>query len=94
MFISDFLLNISADNQDQDSIPYFTDTQCLCNESYISYLDSMCKYNYHTNSGVYTNHSFLLTRSQARVQRIVLPSLFEMNQPVISISNASQGYHR
>ncbi len=91
MFVSYFLSRLSADNQDQEPIPYLTDTQCLGNESYMSYL---CKYNYYNNSGKHTNHSFTLTRSQAKTQRIVLPSLFKTNQPVTSMSNAPHDYHR
>ncbi len=77
IFVSDFLSHFSSDNQDEEPIPYLTDTSCLDNASYMSYLDSMCAFNYATNQGICTKHSFPLTRSQAKLQKIAITSLFK-----------------
>ncbi len=77
MFVFDFLSRFSSDNQDEEPIPYLTYTFCLDNVSYISYLDSMCNFNYETQQGICTKHSFPLTRSQAKLQKIAIPSLFK-----------------
>ncbi len=50
------------------------------------YLDDICKFNYDTLQGVCTSHSFPLTRSQAKIQKIAIPSLFKAN-PATSGSN-------
>ncbi len=77
MFVSDFLSCFSSDNKDEERIPYLTDTSCLDNVSYMSYLDNMCSFNYKTNQGICTKHSFPLTTSQAKLQKITIPSLFK-----------------
>ncbi len=74
MFVSDFVSHCSSDNKDEEPIPYFTDTSCLDNVSYMSYLDTMCNFNYKTNQGICTKHSFPSTRSQAKLQKIILQS--------------------
>ncbi len=76
-FVSDFLSLFSSDNKDEEPIPYLTDTSSLINDLYMSYLDDMCANNYDTQQGYCTQHSFPLTRSQSKVQKIVLPSLFK-----------------
>ncbi len=48
--------------------------QCL---SYMSYLDNMCNFNYKTQQGICTKHSFPLMRSQAKLQKIAIPTLFK-----------------
>ncbi len=77
MFISDFLSRFSSDNKVEEPIPYLKDTSSLSNDSYMSYLDDMCAYNYDTKQVYYTQHSFPLTHSESKVQKIVLPSLFK-----------------
>ncbi len=47
----------------------------------MSYLDKICAYNYATKEGNCTQHSFPLTRSHLKVQKIVLPSLFKLGKP-------------
>ncbi len=42
----------------------------------MSQLDAICKFNYNTVQGVCTSHSFLITRSQAKLLKIAIPSLF------------------
>ncbi len=73
MFVSDFLSHFSSNNKDEEPIPYLTDTSSLSNDSYMSYLDDMCEYNYDTKQGYCTQYSFPLTRSKSKVQKIVLP---------------------
>ncbi len=72
IFVSDFLSRFSS-----ETIPYLTDTSCLNNVSYMSYLDNMCNFNYETNQGICTKHSFPLRRSQTNLQKITIPSLFK-----------------
>ncbi len=43
----------------------------------------MCPFDYATNQGLCTQHSFPLTRSQAKVQKIAMPSLFKGGTMVI-----------
>ncbi len=47
------------------------------NVSCMSYLDNMCNFNYNTQQGLCTKHSFLLTGAQAKLQKIVIPTLFK-----------------
>ncbi len=70
MFVSDFLPRFSSDNKEDDPTPYLTDTSPLNSASYMSQLD------YNTDQGVCTSHSFPITRYQAKLQKIAIPSLF------------------
>ncbi len=79
IFVSDFLSCFSSDNIDDEPIPYLTDTSLLHNASYMSQLDSICQINYDTCKGVCTSHSFAVTRTQAKLHKIVIPSLFKTN---------------
>ncbi len=51
-------------------LPYF-------NASYMSQLDAICQFNYDTCQGECTSHSFPVKRSQAKLQKIAIPSLFK-----------------
>ncbi len=42
----------------------------------MSQLDVIFKFNYDTSQGVSTSHSFPVTRSQAKLKKITIPSLF------------------
>ncbi len=42
----------------------------------MSHLDNICQYNYKTNQGLCNLHSFPFTRSQAKLQKVAIPSLF------------------
>ncbi len=77
MFVSDFLSCFSSDNNDEEPIPYLTDTSLLNNDSYITQLDAICKFNYNTGQSICTSHSFPITRSQAKLQKIAIPSIFK-----------------
>ncbi len=77
MFVSNFLSRFSSDNNDEEPISYFTDTSLLNNTSYMTQLDSICKFNYNTGQSICTSHSFPITRSHAKLQKIVIPSLFK-----------------
>ncbi len=79
MFVSDFPSHFSSDNIDDEPIPYLTDTSLLHNASYMSQLDAICQFNYDNCQGVCTSHSFPVTRSQAKLQKIAIPSLFKTN---------------
>ncbi len=46
----------------------------------MSHLDNICQYNYKTNQGLCNLHSFPLTRSQAKLQKVAIPSLFGTDQ--------------
>ncbi len=72
MFVSDFLSHFSSDNND-----YLMDTSLLSNASYMIQLDAICKFNYSTGQGICTSHSFPITRSQAKLQKIAIPSIFK-----------------
>ncbi len=48
MFVSDFLSHFSSDNNDDETIPYLTDTSLLDDASYMSQMDNICNYNYET----------------------------------------------
>ncbi len=63
MFLSDFLSRFSANNNDEEPIPYLTDTSVVGRNSYMSHLDAICQYNYETKLGLCNLHSFPLTRS-------------------------------
>ncbi len=76
MFVSDFLSWFSSDNNDEEPIPYFTDISPLNNASYVSQLDAICMFNYNTGQGICTSHSFPITRSEAKILKIAIPSLF------------------
>ncbi len=43
-------------------------------------MDNICNYNYDTKQGICTSHSFPLTRSQAKVQKIAIPSLYKTDK--------------
>ncbi len=73
MFVSDF----SSDNNDEEPIPYLRDTSLLNNTSNMTQLDAICKFNYNTGQGICTSHLFPITRSQAKMQKIAIPSLFK-----------------
>ncbi len=45
----------------------------------LSHLDDICQFNYDTFQGICTAHSFPVTRSQAKLQKIAIPSLFKRN---------------
>ncbi len=62
MFLSNFLSRFSANNNDEEPIPYLTDTSVVGRNSYMSHLDAICQYNYETNQGLCNLHSFSLTR--------------------------------
>ncbi len=57
-------------------IQYIRDTSLLNNASYMSQLEAICKFNSNTGQGICTSHSFPITRSQAELQNIGIPSLF------------------
>ncbi len=42
MFVCDFLSHFSSDNNDEEPIPYLTDTSLLNNASYMTQLDTIC----------------------------------------------------
>ncbi len=77
MFVFDFLSWFSSDNNDEEPIPYLTDTSLFNNASYMTQLDAICKFNYNTGQGICTSHSFPITKSQAKMQKIAIPSLFK-----------------
>ncbi len=70
MFVSDFLSRFSSANDDEEPIPYLTETSLLHNNSYMSHLDNICQYSYKTNQGLCNLHSFPLTRSLAKLQKV------------------------
>ncbi len=76
MFVSDFLSQFSSDNKEYEPILYLTDTSPLNNALYMSQLDAICKFNYNMGQGVCTSHLFPITRSQAKLQKIAIHSLF------------------
>ncbi len=76
-FVSDFWSRFSSDNKDEEPIPYLTDTSLLANVSYMSYLDNMCDFNYDTLQGICIKHTFPVTRSHAKLQKIAIPPLFK-----------------
>ncbi len=63
MFVSDFLSRFSSVNNDEEPIPYLTDTSLLNNVSYMTQSDAICKFNYNMGQGICTSHSFPITRS-------------------------------
>ncbi len=77
MLVSEFLSRFSLNNKDEESIPYLTDTSWFDNVSYMCYWDTMCNFIYKTNQGICTKHFLPLTRSQAKLQKITIPSLFK-----------------
>ncbi len=77
MFVSDFLSLFSSDNNDEETIPYLTDTLLLNKASYMTQLDAICKFNYNTGQGICTSYSFPITRSKAKLQKIAILSLFK-----------------
>ncbi len=77
MFVSDFLSWFSSDNNDEEPIPYVTDTSLLNTASYMTQLDAICKFNYKMGQGICTSHSFPITRSEAKMQKIEIPSQFK-----------------
>ncbi len=77
MFVSDFLSRFLSDNNDEEPIPYLMDTSLRNNASYMTQLDAICKFNYNMGQGICTSHSFSITRSQAKLQKIAIPSLFK-----------------
>ncbi len=79
MFVSDFLNLFSSNNKDKEPITYLTDNTLLEDASYMSHLDDIFQFNYDTLSGVCMFHSFPLMRSQAKLQKIAIPSLFKTN---------------
>ncbi len=79
MFVSDFLSCFSSDNNDEETIPYLTDTSLLNNASYMTQLNAICKFNYNTGQGICTSHSFPITRLQGKLQKIAIPSLFKLS---------------
>ncbi len=76
MFVSDFLSRFSSANNGEEPIPYLTDTSLLNYTSYMTQLDCVCKFNYNTGQGICTSYLFPSTRSQAKMQKIAIPSLF------------------
>ncbi len=80
MFVYDFLSRFSSNSIDEEQIPYLTDTTLLDDASYMSHLEDMCQFNYDTLQRVCTSHSFPLMRSQAKRQKIAIPSLFKTDQ--------------
>ncbi len=42
----------------------------------MSQLDVICKFNYNKGQGICTSHLFPIIRSQAKIQKIAIPSLF------------------
>ncbi len=75
--MSDFLSRYSLENNDEEPIPYLTDTSLLNNDSYMTQLDAICNFNYNTGQGICTSHSFPITRSQAKLQKIAIPNIFK-----------------
>ncbi len=39
--------------------------------------DTICKFNYNNGQGICTSHLYPITRSPAKMQKIVIPSLFK-----------------
>ncbi len=79
IFVSDFLSCFSSDNTEHELIPYLTDTSLLNKASYMSQLDDVYKFNYNMCQGICTSHSFPITRSQSKTQKIAIPSLFTLS---------------
>jgi hypothetical protein len=77
MFVSDFLSRFSSPDIENTSIPYLTSTSSISSKNYMTFLDNKCNFNYTTGSGNCSNHSFPLTRSQAKTQKVILPDLFQ-----------------
>ncbi len=69
--------HFSSNNKDEEPILYLTDTTLLDDASYMFHLDGTCQFNYDTLQGVWTSHTFPLTRSRAKLQKIAIPSLFK-----------------
>ncbi len=87
MYISDFLSRFSNNKDDGEAIPFVIDTSALSNKHFMSVFDSKCNYDYSTNSGVCTGHSFPATRSQTPYplcRKIVRQSI---------LLNTSRHYH-
>ncbi len=80
MFVSDFLSCFSSANNDEEPICHLTEISLVGNNSYMSHLDNICQYNYKTNQGLCNLHSFPLTMSQAKLQKVAIPSLFRTAQ--------------
>ncbi len=85
MFVSDFLSWFSSDDKEDEPILYLTDTSLLKKRSIYIYL---CYIKYNTGQGVCTSHLFPITRSQAILQKIAIPSLFtpSRDRPVVKAS--------
>ncbi len=86
MFVSDFFSCFSSANNDEEPIPYLTDTLIVGDSSYMSHIDNICQDNYKTNQGLCNLHSFPLTRSQAKLQKVTIPSLFGTDQATVKPS--------
>ncbi len=81
MFVSDFLSRFSNNNDDGEAIPFVTDTSSLRNTDFMEFLDNKCRFDYSSSSGVCTEHSYPVTCSQTKGQKIQMPSIFS-NPPV------------
>ncbi len=62
MFVSDFISRFSSFN-DEEPIPYLTDTSILNNASCMTQLDAIFKFIYYMGQGICTSHSFPFARS-------------------------------
>ncbi len=83
MFVSDFLSRYSDKSQQEgESMPYLTSTEFISGADYMNQLDKACKWDDQSKTGKCTHcikeyHAFPLTRSQAKIQGVVIPELFE-----------------
>ncbi len=80
MFVLDFFSHFSNNNDEWEAIPFVTDTSILSNKYFMAFLDNNCKFEYSSNSGVCTEHSYPFTCSQTKGQKIQMPSLFSNPQ--------------
>ncbi|MBL0686765.1 MAG: DDE-type integrase/transposase/recombinase, partial [Sulfurospirillum sp.] len=77
MFISDYLSRFSAANEETASIPFLTSREDLTGNMYMNDTNITKASNNINNQPVCReDHSFPLTRSQAKAQNISLPGLF------------------
>ncbi len=85
MYVSDFLSRFFTDHNNQEPIPFLTDTEILTGNQYMIYLDSKCKNNYVTNHVLCTDHAFPVTR--------LIDSLFKTVKSNILTGNKSKRNH-
>ncbi len=81
MFVSDFLLCFSNNNDDEEAIKFVTNTNCM------AVLDNKCRFDYTSNSGLCTEYSFPVRCGQTKYQNIQMLSL-SSNHPEKTKSRA------